>query len=140
MPYDLHIDPAAGLTLVRFSGKLTGPEVMEAMEAVFTHPDWQPAFDVIWDGSRNRQLVLVPGELERFVALLDRHRSPPGAGRDVVVVVREVDYVVARLYEHLSRKYSQRLVLCHSLEQAVEKLGLTSLPPALEAAAGGAEE
>lgn len=98
MPFDCRIEPERRLGWIVLTGTVDGEGFLEAMEALYRHPDWQPGFSALWDARRLGQLLLEPADMHRILAAMQALASQMGQGRAAFVVPREIDYTIARLF------------------------------------------
>jgi hypothetical protein len=104
MAYRIDIDPGARQGVgVLFAG-VTGDEFAEAVRALYQHPRWQPGFDVIWDLTAVRELVIDQRGVETIVATTQACRPLMGAGRAAFVVPHEMHHTIAALLLHRTRE------------------------------------
>jgi hypothetical protein len=108
MPVATCVQPELKLGLITFSGTVDAGDILRAMDEVYHAPSWEPTFTLLWDGRGIRSLVLEPEEVghitSRAVALRPLKSVDPAAGREAVVVAREVDFIAARLLVERTRE------------------------------------
>jgi hypothetical protein len=97
MTYELDVFPERRLARVTIAGDIEGLVVFEAIEGLAAHPDWQPGFDMIWDGRAITFLAMMSRDVDAAVAKLADLDGRLGDGRSAVVLRRTVDLNMARL-------------------------------------------
>ena len=129
MAYAYAIDKELRLGAVRFAGRVTGGEVAEAALLLFQHPDWQAGFCEMWDARATTELLVSLEEVRRVAAIEQDHLAEIGMGRVAIVVKRDLEYYLGRLYVAFVRDTQRPVRLFRSLAEAQRWLGLPSLPP-----------
>ena len=87
MPYAVSVDPASRRAIIRVSGTLTGPEIVDACRELFTHRDWRAGFATLWDTNALRGLVLLPEDVTTFSIAAAELTPRRGDGRSAIVTV-----------------------------------------------------
>ncbi len=128
MPYRFCIDPDSEVAVVELTGAIDGDECVAAARALHGHPRWERRYDVIWDGRGITGLVIDPRDMKEIVDA----KTEDSSGLDVLIVQREVDYLVARLYTYLARSKGKEAHVFTTLDAALEALGLEALPPVIQ--------
>ena len=129
MAYTYLVDGERKLGAVRFEGQVTGDEVAEVSCLLFRHADWQAGFCELWDARGITELVVTLEEVRRVAAIEQDHLAEIGTGRVAIVVARELDYFLGRLYIAFVRGTQRPVRLFRSIDEAQQWLGLSSLPP-----------
>jgi hypothetical protein len=122
MPLHYVIDHARGLVTVTMSETVTGAQVGTAIEAIYGDPAWRPGYDVLWDGTGITQLLFEKSDLPTFVALQRDYAELAGHGRDVILVIRALDFVMAKTYALMMRSAPRPVYVFKSLTEAREIL------------------
>ena len=101
LPYT--IDGERQLVTVTLVGRIVGADIAEAIQRVYTDPAWQSGFNVVWDGTFISELLFEQDDIPNFVALQRRYAEQAGPGRDVLVINRKIDEMMARTYVDLMK-------------------------------------
>lgn len=136
MAYDVHVVPARHFALVKLFERVDRSDLFDALRTL-REKGWAPNFDVLCDASGIQELVLRPGELEKFVTMLNEPGGEPPSdgqahGMVAVVVQRPLDYSAASLYKELATRHGFRAEVCWSRKRAYEHLGLDGVAEAIE--------
>lgn len=131
-----HVFPARHFSFIKLSGRVDYSDLFDALRSL-REKGWEPSFNVLCDASGIQELVLRPGELEKFVTLLnepgdEQPHDREAHGMVAVVVQRPLDYSAASLYKELASRHSFRVEVCWSRKQAYEYLGLDEVAEAIE--------
>ncbi len=124
----LCIDNARLLALVRLSGEVTGQDVVAAAEKLHAHATWDARCDVIWDYRAITSFVILPDE----VAAILHARTRNSIGRDFILVKRDIEYAIARLYAYRAHGLGKEVQLCWHLDEVLAALELPALPGRLQ--------
>lgn len=132
MPFSYGIDAARGVGLLRFSGTLTGPDLVRATHDFYGDAAWQPTHRALWDTRAVERLIIEPTDTTQFVAALLSLRPLIGDGKTAAVTATVEVYFIARLIRELSLRNTDRQVeVFERLEDALAWLGLEEIPPEL---------
>lgn len=125
--FRLCIDAARLLAIVRLTGDVTGDDLVEAAICLQGHPDWDARCDVIWDYRAIETFVILPDD----VPAIFHARTRDSTGRDVILVKRDLEYAIARLYAHRAQEVGKEVQLCWQMKEVLAFLGLPRLPDQL---------
>ena len=95
-PYD--IDVGRRLVRITLSGTVEGKDIGDTIQAIFRDPNFRPDFDEIWDGRTITSLHLDINDQPNFLKLERQHSPASGAGRDILLMTREVDLQACHVY------------------------------------------
>lgn len=112
------IAPDHNLAVLRFAGEVHGEDLLATTRAFHADPRWSPGMDMIWDCRGVTKLVVLPTEMLEVTSL----RTEDVAGRDASVVSRTLDETIARLYSMMARVKGKEAFVCHTVDEALEKL------------------
>lgn len=132
MAFPYRVEPQRHLVRVTLSGMVRGAELAATVAAVYEDPSWQYGFDTLWDGAAISVLLLDEGDLPGFVSLQREYARVAGPGRDVIVVTRELDALMARIYAAMARKELRQTHVCASEAEAWQILAGHEPPPSTE--------
>ena len=120
-PFPCTIDPAARLATVRLSGSVRGPDIAAAYAAIYRDPAFGPRFDLLWDGTAVTELLFDLDDLPSFVRLHSEFGEVASSGRDIILVTRPMDKMMADMYAAMMKKQNREVHVCTS-RQEVERL------------------
>ncbi|HYE57181.1 MAG TPA: hypothetical protein VD948_01700 [Rhodothermales bacterium] len=98
---------------------MTNATVIDVAHALFQHEGWEPGFDAVWDGRKITQLLLDENDVDEIVAQSQALSGVMRGGRAAVVVPREVDWIMARLFLLRARHPDRERLTFHTLEEAM---------------------
>ena len=105
MAHELHIDPEREVAAIRYTGFVTGREIVEAIGEMLRHPDWQPGFRRFSSTAEVTTMDVTPADLEAMQRQDVERSAEIGAGRKAVVVAPKYE-VVSVMYKHtFDRKF-----------------------------------
>ena len=113
--YRLCIDGSRLLAIVRFTGEVTGRDLAEAAARLHAHAAWDARCDVIWDYRAIETFVIQPDE----VAGIFEARTRNSVGRDAILVKRDLEYMIARLYAHRAQEVGKEVRLCWHMDEVL---------------------
>lgn len=125
-------DLEEGLALVVYYGDVGAEELRVSTEAVLRHPAWRRGTAIIREFSRSRSLLLLPGELDAFVA----YKAADPALRhtpDGWVAWRDTQRAIGALHQALAERAGLPACLHRTVDEILRELGRAALPPALAA-------
>jgi hypothetical protein len=129
LPYSCTISPQQRRGIVRLTGTIQGTTFMEAMEALYRSPEWQPGFDALWDARGVTELLLDERDVKAIVALMLDLTARMGPGRAAFVIARELDWMIARLLIYRTRVPSRERRTFETMEEALAWLDAPPVPP-----------
>ena len=95
------IDPASGARLHKVTGRLKLEELVGALEEVYGADDFDPDQDVVWDVRDADLTAFSSGDIRRVTDLVRENWGTSSSSRAALVVSRDVDFGLARMYEQL---------------------------------------
>jgi hypothetical protein len=119
-PYTIHSERR--LARVTLPDSVVGSEIASTMLALYADPEWQPGFDVVWDGREIAELFLEPGDQLGFVRLIEDNLQRAGRGVDVIVVTRALDVAMANVYRGFARRGPRAAHVCSTEGEAAALL------------------
>lgn len=127
------IDGENQLGVVTIRGRVTGQDVSQVLNTLFSDPAWQPTHNSLWDGRRIQQLDLQPDHVADLLKQAEALRLRRGPGKTAIVVERDLDYALARFFSLAIKHPTRPMQVFRSLAAAQEWLGVPAgwdLPPA----------
>ena len=95
------IDSVTGLRTHVVTGELTAQDLIETIESAFNRDDFEPGSDALWDfrGATGRDLTAK--EVRSIVDAVKSRRAKDTRTRVAVVVARDLDFGLARMYQQM---------------------------------------
>jgi hypothetical protein len=124
MAHTYHISDDEPLAHLTFTGTVTGPGLVHALTDLYADPAWRGGYNTIWDFRAIRQLLLEEKDFKALIGLDFAFMHHAGDGCDAIVVARDLDRFMARLFLHHTRHAPRRTALFDTLEEARRWLGL----------------
>lgn len=131
MAYHACVVRAHRVAYVELSGRVDRSDLFDVLRAL-REEGWEASFKVLCNATSIHELVLKPGELRRFVNLVELPTDEQEHGRVAIVVQRPLDYSAAHLYKELAAQHGFRVEVCWSKKRAYAKLGLDGVSEGLE--------
>ena len=135
MAYTYRISDDDRLAHLTFTGTVNGPDLVHALTDLYADPAWQAGYNTIWDFRAISQLLLEEGDFKLLVGLDFEFMHLAGNGCDAIVVARDLDRFMGKLFLYLARNAPRRTALFDRMEDARQWLGLPAVPLAYRAAA-----
>lgn len=110
MPIEFHTDYVEGIVEVCASGKISGAEILERLEAIFTDTNWKYDMPQIWDGTQVSELDIDFPELLGIRELVSRLLYPNRSewAKTAVIVSSRKIYIFIRVVQALiTNKHSR---------------------------------
>lgn len=114
--------------MVCATGYVTGADLLDANEALYSDPAWRPGFDEFWDCSGITDFVVALDELKAVAAMEVEGKDRVGQGRVALLMTREVVQMVGYLYRRLVEESERPVEVVRSLEAGAAWLGLDAVP------------
>jgi hypothetical protein len=88
---------------VTLSGPIAIDKWKEAYHQLLSHPDFRKDMDTLWDFRAVEEIhTLQPSDMHAIAREVTDRAEKRGAGRVALVMAREVDFGLARMYELMS--------------------------------------
>ncbi len=100
----IEVDTAAGLVTGTFRGQVDGEEIVRFMADCIAHKQWDPAHDILCDGSNVTAVAVAPADLTEIVRFLSENAKRFGYGRSAVVIRSDLHHGLMNL---IARKQAQ---------------------------------
>lgn len=100
---DIAFDSGSNRVVVRMGGRLTFAEVASAYRVMIDHPEFRPGMQALWRFEGVEGPGLSSDELRDVVSIQRETIARRGPARVAVVVERDVDFGIVRVYEVLAR-------------------------------------
>jgi len=113
---------------MQLSGELTGPDIKAALLMLTNDPQWETGYDALIDARGITRLGINPDESAEIVGLPRLYRAQFLDSRFAILVRREADHDLARLWRYMWLKEQCEVQVYVSPDPATEWLGI---PPDL---------
>jgi hypothetical protein len=134
MPFTYRIDPSARLAAVAFFGEVTGRDLVEAIETLFSDEAWEPGFQAVWDGRGLHSIRVSYADYGAVLAAAVRVLPRIGGGTGVILTSDPEEYEAAfMIRKFLGPVPGKQVRLADNLREALALLGIPALPAELEA-------
>jgi hypothetical protein len=121
MPIETELDPNRGIRLHRVTGVLVPEELLETLQDLYGRADFNPDMSVLWDIREADVSSFTRDDVVRLRDLVKDHWGVGGSSRAALVVSREIDYGLARMYGLLLDKYtSSDLKVFRDMNEALD--------------------
>jgi hypothetical protein len=123
LPIETNIDKDKGLRNHKVTGKINLTDLVTALKELYESPQFDSDMDVLWD-LRNADLTSFTfQEIEQLKDYVTRHWGTKGKSRAAMLVSRDLDYGLSRMYEMLSSgKSDSQIQAFHDLGDAMQWL------------------
>ena len=95
------IDSETGLRIHVITGEMTPEDLIETFEQAFSRDDFEPGSAALWDLQGATGKDLLAGDIRGLVDAVVKHRSGDEGTRIAIVVARDLDFGLARMYEQM---------------------------------------
>jgi hypothetical protein len=119
MPFPYVVDEASRLVTVFLPPVVHGQKIAETMEAMFQDTQWKPGFNVLWDGTAIRELLMEKDDMLEFMQIQRDFSDIAGSGCDVIVTTRPLDRVMAGMYAAMMKHEARTAHVCQSMSEAM---------------------
>jgi hypothetical protein len=99
---DITFEPGSHRVVVCMGGRLTFAEVANAYRAMIDHPEFRPGMQALWRFEGVEGPGLSADELRDVVSIQRETIARRGPARVAVVVERDLDFGIVRVYEALA--------------------------------------
>ena len=124
MPAAISVRPGSRLAVVQLTGLVSGREIADAADERSAHPDWDPAFRVIWDATGVAELDIPMDSFDTLLAQERRLRAEGEDGELVFVVRDEVWASLVTLFSRKLRDEARPMTVVPTLDAAYAHLGV----------------
>lgn len=99
MGYSIHIDDAKAMTTLRFTGRVTASEVLEALVQLTAHAGYRAGMARLWDGREADLSEMTRDDFLLLAHALRPIQSPSPGVRVALLVSRDIDFGIMRMFE-----------------------------------------
>jgi len=124
MKFTTDIDKGTALRRHKVIGKLSKNKLLESLGKLYTAPDFQPDMDVLWDLREADLSVFSTVDIELVRDFVGARWGTGGSSRAALVVSRDVDFGLSRMFEMLLESHTtSKVQVFRDMDEALEWLG-----------------
>jgi len=117
MAVSFDIQSSGNRVVLQGSRNATAADTIQTLSTVFGHSDYQPGMALVWD-FRDMGRTWTADEIRQLIGYLAEHVEDRGAGKEAVIVSREVDFGLARMAQAFSRDLPRPLRVFRDMTEA----------------------
>jgi hypothetical protein len=122
MPFEYSIDTQTGMRIHICTGNVTADGILQALGDVYSRENFSHAQHALWD-FRNCTSDISSDEMENIIIYVRKFRKGPGGGKVALVVSKDADFGLARMYGLLSEyQVDRKLMVFRDYDQALKWL------------------
>ena len=110
MAIKTHIDPDTGLRRHEVQGKFTLVDIRQTLEAIYSHPDFRPDANVLWD-LRDGTPDMSADDVRQLADFVAQNWGPGGKSKAAFVVSSDYQFGMSRMYEMLLKSQSRNALM-----------------------------
>ncbi|NOQ97478.1 MAG: hypothetical protein GQ561_04865 [Calditrichae bacterium] len=123
MDISTHIDHKAGIRQHKVSGLIDIEKLKIFLKGLYTTPDLEPNMDVVWDLGEADFSAVSSSDVRAVKELVVKYWGVGGKSKAALVVSRELDFGLTRMYESLmSGATTSKVMVFKNLKEAYEWL------------------
>lgn len=120
MEFKTEIDEKANLRKHTVRGNLTMQDIFDELQRVYSEPGFRADIDVLWDLREARVTTMTSAEVEKLSDFVASHWGPAGKSRAALVVSRDFEFGITRMYEiFLESRMSATVRVFRDMEEAL---------------------
>lgn len=123
------IDHDKRTNFVKWEGRVTADDILQAMMALHENPQFDPSYDTLCDYTNVHEMVMTAADMERLLRVMDEHDMRCGRTAMVMPTDRAQQNVGKVMSKALAAKGSDVHLMCTSHLEAEVWLGLRKLTP-----------
>ena len=121
MDFDTQISKKDNLRVHKVVGELTTDGLLEALEGVYSSPEFEPDMNVLWDVREARVPSMSSSDIQRVSELVAKHWGTGGTSRAALVVSKDFEFSLSRMYQvFLESRISTQVRVFRSFDEALE--------------------
>jgi hypothetical protein len=124
MAFSCTVDRGRRLGIARVSGGVDTEELLQIIRALLEDPDWEPGFNILWDGCRITDLVVDEREMQTVASDALSRSDRLGEGKTAIVVTRDRSRELAHMFTALARHPGRDRRVFTSAREALEWLAV----------------
>ena len=110
-----------------------GRDIAGTIEALYLDPACDAGFDVVWDGRQITSLLLERDDTQEFVRVHAAYAGAGEPGREIILVSRNLDFVMARMYALQARSLSHKTYVLRTVAEVEVQLQQRETPESVSA-------
>lgn len=118
MPVECRIDAEAGIIHTILSGEVGASDIIEAIEALFRHPDYRPGMIGLAD-LRSYTWRAETSDIKRIAQFMIANGDTIGRSRTAIVVSDDYSYGMSRMYEAFADASPIEVDVFRDMDEAV---------------------
>ncbi|UCF64357.1 MAG: hypothetical protein JSW33_00595 [bacterium] len=119
MAIRIKIIKPSGPIVMTASGNIGSKEIVKALQRTLTDPDFKKGMDILWDFQAVNESLVDTQEILDIVTFIKNHQDTRGSNYRVALVVsRDLDYGLARMYEAYSQGLPCQIQIFKNLNAA----------------------
>ncbi len=129
MPINTYVDREYTMAVQKIEGDLVAREIVAAQRRLYVDLGFDPKCPCLWDAMNGRVASAVSADQLRGAAAgSEEIWEQMAGGKTAILVGRESDYGMGRMYELLAEKMPRELRVFRSKREAIEWLTLEDSP------------
>lgn len=120
MAIEFKIDSKQKLIIGEASGQLNHKDLLDIIDTLVKHPDYEPNYNEIWDLRKVNDLKTFFGETRQRVENEKVLRKLKKPNRDALVVANQVHYGIARQYALLAQSIPLDVGIFYDFKEAMK--------------------
>ena len=109
--------------LAKLSGSVRASDIASALCVVYEDPNWRRGFDTVWECTGITELLFDRRDLQRLADVQSELATKSGQGREILIVSRPLDRMMAKMYAFMMRGQTRSVSVCGSKSGATQALG-----------------
>jgi hypothetical protein len=123
MEISIYIDPKAGIRENKVKGQIDIEKLIEFLKELYEKPEFDTNMNVIWDLGEADFSAVASSDVRTVMELVGKKWGVEGKSKAALVVSKEVDFGLTRMYEILmSGATSSKVMVFKNMEKAREWL------------------
>ena len=111
MNISIHIDHKAGIRQHKVTGPIDIEELKIFLKRLYAHPDFDPIMNAIWDLEEADFSEVSSSDVRSVIDVVRKYWGTEGKSKAALVVSKDVDYGLTRMYEILMSGVSASQVM-----------------------------
>jgi hypothetical protein len=121
MTIEVEIDKKANLRKHKVTGILTLDALQNKLREIYEEPDYNPDMDVLWDLREADLSSFEADDVDKLSDMVSKFWGTEGKSRAALVVSKDLDYGLSRMYEMLlENRISSIVRIFREIDAALE--------------------
>jgi hypothetical protein len=126
MAFVCEVDRQQRLGVAQVTGTVDVDQLLQIIHTLLDDPDWEPGYDVLWDGRRITEFFVSEDEMAKVAATGRGRMEQVGGGKTAFVVEPGKVEDLTRLYASLAADPRRERRIFADVPEALDWLGKTS--------------